>query len=105
MNVLVKAIKIAEFMGHSYIGTEHYMLAYLIIKKQDWRIIYPFYNFIMTEIGKGSKTCLNGNNCTPSLYRKMLKATSEDDVIKLITEDEYCTATRGLRKIYQSYLF
>lgn len=104
MSVLVKAIKIAEFMGHTYIGTEHYMLAYLIIKKQAWRIIYPFYNYIKREIGFGVHTCLNSKNYTQSLKYKLLMATSEDNVIDLIVKDNRCTATQGLQEIYNSYL-
>lgn len=73
MGCLMYAHKIANGLGHDYLGTEHFYLAHLLINN-DRKNAKDFCNRLVMEFGKGSplKKEFNLNKLTPAMYRCLL---------------------------------
>lgn len=78
MGCLMYAHKIANGMGHDYLGTEHFYLAHLLINN-DKEVAKDFCNRLIMEFGKGSplKEEFSLNKLTPAMYRCLLVSGHE----------------------------
>ena len=100
--ILKWAKQIAENLGHNYIGTEHFLLSYLILVRHEYELAFRVYTHIINEVGKGTKTTLSFENCTSSLIKKT-EMPDLSTIISSITEDEHCSAMLILKKVYLEY--
>lgn len=108
----------AEGLGHSFIGTEHLLLAMLADGNNVGAAILrthhvPFQRFqqaVLEEIGRGEPVHLTDDACTPA-FRRILQSAgrqsgesahsvppiSSECILKAILQDEHCGASSILR--------
>ena len=117
-NALNKSVTIAEGLGHTYIGSEHILLALLeddtscasILMKKHGINKESILSAIKEYSGSGLASCLTSKDTTPK-YRKLLensykitkKYSSErigtEHLLLAILDEKECVATKILTKI------
>ena len=117
-NALNRAVKLAEEMGHTYIGTEHVLLslsqdeeccAAVLMKKHKINCD-NIYSAIKEYSGFGVQSCLSSKDTTPKCRRilessyKIAKKYSSDKVgtehiLLAVLEERECVASKILTKI------
>jgi len=117
-NALNRSVKIAEKLGHTYIGSEHILLslsedeyscAALILKKNEVNK-EKIYSFIKEYSGIGVKSNLSSKDLTPRA-RKILESSynnanhngdgtiGTEHILLALVEEKDCVATKLLKSI------
>ncbi|MDE5884026.1 MAG: ATP-dependent Clp protease ATP-binding subunit [Oscillospiraceae bacterium] len=115
MLALEAAIYLAGEMGHTYVGTEHYLLGLLHQHPNQASEIlgefqiteYKFSQQLLRTVGRGSRTSLSYNSMTPALHRMFHQAQELADsagmsetgtkwVLLALLQDENCAASELL---------
>ncbi len=117
-NALNRSVPIAESLGHTYIGSEHILLALLedntscasLLMKKQGITKEGVFSVVKEYLGSGFASCLTSKDTTPK-YRKILensykitkKYSSEkigtEHLLLAILEEKECVATKILTKI------
>ena len=116
-NALNQAVKIAEEFGHTYIGTEHILLALAddetscasILLKKNKISKETIYSAIKEYSGSGIRTTLTSRDTTPKCRRmlensyKIMKKYASDKIgtehlLMAILEERECVASKVLTK-------
>ncbi|MDE7122610.1 MAG: hypothetical protein K2O42_10685, partial [Oscillospiraceae bacterium] len=115
MLALEAAIYLAGEMGHTYVGTEHYLLGLLHQHPnqaseilEEFQITEAgFSQQLLRTVGRGNRTSLSYSNMTPALHRMFLQAqklavsagmseTGTKWVLLALLQDENCAASELL---------
>ena len=116
--IIAHSQKQAESLGHSFIGTEHLILAMLAdgsnvgaaILRTHHVPLQRFQQAVLEEIGRAEPVHLTEEACTPA-FRRVLrsaehdfsvhpgkgKAVSSESLLRAILQDEHCGASSILR--------
>lgn len=85
IGVTALAIMEAEKLGHTYIGTEHFLLSVCGLLDPIGNLRKKVYNEIVSYIGKGSPTTLNKEFITPTMKKVLSEPiNSLDDLFEKI---------------------
>ena len=116
--IIAHAKSQAETLGHSFIGTEHLILAMLsdgsnvgaAILRTHRVPLQRFQQAVLEEIGRAEPVRLNEHACTPAFRRILrnaerlsaetpegLPAVSSESLLKAVLQDEHCGASSILR--------
>ena len=115
MLALEAAICLAGEMGHTYVGTEHYLLGLLHQHPNQASEIlagfqiteYPFSHQLLRTVGRGNRTSPGYSSMTPALHRMFHEAQSLADsagrsevgtrcILLALLQDENCAASELL---------
>ena len=112
--ILARAKREAEALGHSFIGSEHLILAMLAdgsnvgaaILRTHRVPLQRFQQAVLDELGRGTPSHLNADACTPALQRIIQRAerracnaepVSSERLLRAVLEDPQCGAAVLLR--------
>ncbi len=111
--IIAHTKKQAESLGHSFIGTEHLLLAMLAdgsnvgaaILRTHHVPLQRFQQAVLDEIGRADPVHLNDDACTPALRRVLRSAeqdhsaqtVSSESLLRAVLSDEHCGASAMLR--------
>lgn len=98
VDVYIEAVRIAEQLGHNYIGTAHFVYAFLRLTDQKSFANFA-YKYLTEQIGVYKPRRLQGLYYTKVLMEHYEKSVNSEYVIMSIYRDKECEGGKILDAI------